>query len=156
MRRSNREVTDPDELISILTRSEVCRLGFTDGDYPYIVPMNFGFTMAEDKLTLFFHCAGQGKKLTLLKSNNRVCFETDINHSLVTAETACDFTMAFESIIGFGTIGIVEDPEEKMNAFRIIMKQYGGENLPFNEKMVAATTVLRLDCESFTGKRLEK
>ena len=55
MRRSEREVTDCNEIRQILERAEVLRLAMHDEPYPYIVPVNFGFTMQDDQLVLFFH-----------------------------------------------------------------------------------------------------
>lgn len=45
MRRSEREVTDCNEIRQILERAEVLRLAMHDEPFPYIVPVNFGFTM---------------------------------------------------------------------------------------------------------------
>ena len=42
MRRHDREITDKNEILEIMDRCDVCRLAFNDGDYPYILPLNFG------------------------------------------------------------------------------------------------------------------
>jgi len=44
MRRKDREITDSGEIISIMKKCSVCSLAFFDEQYPYVVPMNFGFT----------------------------------------------------------------------------------------------------------------
>lgn len=54
MRRSEREVTDCNEIRQILERAEVLRLAMHDEPYPYIVPVNFGFTMQDDHACLIF------------------------------------------------------------------------------------------------------
>gem|GEM_PF-6349396 len=43
MRRSERAITDPAELESILREALVCRMGLCDGEVPYVVPMNYGY-----------------------------------------------------------------------------------------------------------------
>lgn len=61
MRRKDREITDFDEMVSVMRRCDVCRLAFQDGDVPYIVPLNFGMKVKEDSVTLYFHGALEGK-----------------------------------------------------------------------------------------------
>lgn len=42
---------------------------------PYVVPMNYGFALAPDgRLTLYLHCAAEGRKLDLLRRDARVGF----------------------------------------------------------------------------------
>lgn len=156
MRKANREVKDRVELIDILNKCDVCRVSFFDEDYPYIVPMNFG-VLFEESLTLYFHCAVEGKKLDLIKKNNKVCFEMDCSHQLKTGENACDYSMNFESIIGFGEIRVLTDKEERIKGLNQIMKHYGrNENFNYHEEVFSRTVILELKAESFTGKRLNK
>lgn len=55
MRRSDREIKDFDEIIEVINKCDVCRLAINDGDYPYIVPMNFGLNIEDGKVVLYFH-----------------------------------------------------------------------------------------------------
>jgi len=50
MRKANREVKDRNEIIEIMKRCDVCRLVFNNGDYPYIVPLNFGLDTEGEKI----------------------------------------------------------------------------------------------------------
>ena len=79
MRKKDREIKDTKELEEILQKADVCRIAFAVDGIPYIVTMNFGYIW-KDSLTLYFHCAKEGKKLELMKRNNMVCFEMDIDH----------------------------------------------------------------------------
>ena len=83
MRRSEREVTDCNEIRQILERAEVLRIAMHDEPYPYIVPVNFGFTMQDDQLVLFFHGAKVGKKCDLLQKNPHVSFEVEGKQQLI-------------------------------------------------------------------------
>ena len=49
MRQKNREVSNREELLEIMRRCDVCRLALNNEGYPYIVPMNFGLSVDEDK-----------------------------------------------------------------------------------------------------------
>ena len=43
MRRTDREITDRQELLDVMARCDVCRLALNDeSGYPYVVPLNFG------------------------------------------------------------------------------------------------------------------
>ena len=156
MRRNDREITDKIEIVEIIKKCDVCRLAFFYDDFPYIVPMNFGFVVNNDEITLYFHCANEGKKLDALKANNHVCFEMDCSHRLVEAKLACNYTMEYESIIGNGLIEIVKK-EDKIEALTFIMKKYSDTpNLEFEEKYVNAISILKLRVDNITAKRLKK
>ena len=77
MTRKEREVTDMNEIIKILDKCKILRLGLVDGDEPYIVPMNYGYTMEDGELTLYLHCAPVGRKLDIIRVNPKVFFEMD-------------------------------------------------------------------------------
>ena len=71
MTRRERQVTDMDEIIKILNKAKVLHLGLADGDEPYVVPMNYGYEMDGDKLTIWLHGAPQGRKTDLMRQKNR-------------------------------------------------------------------------------------
>jgi nitroimidazol reductase NimA-like FMN-containing flavoprotein (pyridoxamine 5'-phosphate oxidase superfamily) len=153
MRRHDRELTERGELEAILRTADVCRLAFSTGGAPYIVPMNFGYRW-EERLVLFFHCASEGRKLELMKANPSVGFELDVDHRLVTASDACHWGMDYGSIIGTGRLSLVEGDENRRAALDAIMAQYGFEGTPaYAAAKYARTVVLRLDVEEFSGKR---
>lgn len=57
MRRHDRQVTDINEIVKILDKSKVVHLGMAGGGEPYVVPMNYGYTLNNGALTLYLHCA---------------------------------------------------------------------------------------------------
>ena len=71
MRRSNREITDRNEILQVMERCDVCRLALNDGEYPYILPLNFGMEQAGEQIILYFHGATEGKKLDLIAKDPR-------------------------------------------------------------------------------------
>jgi Predicted flavin-nucleotide-binding protein len=156
MRRKDREITDLQEILSIMKKCDVCRIAFFDEDYPYIIPMNYGFSNQDGETALYFHCALSGKKLDLLRSNPNVGFEMDCSHNLIIEEADCNCTMEFESICGNGTIEIL--PEDlKVAALSQLMKQYkDAPSYHFEEKYVKAIEMLKLTVHSMTGKRLKR
>ena len=86
MRRKDREIKDLNDIMAIIKKCDVCNLAFFDEEYPYIVPLNFGVTLLDGTITLYFHGANAGKKLDLIKKNNKVGFEMDCSHKLILGE----------------------------------------------------------------------
>jgi nitroimidazol reductase NimA-like FMN-containing flavoprotein (pyridoxamine 5'-phosphate oxidase superfamily) len=155
MRRKDREITDWNDIIGVVKKCSVCRVAFFDEGYPYIVPLNFGFEVEGEKMTLYFHCANEGKKLELLRRNNKIGFEMDCPDKFIDGEKACYSTMTFESVCGNGTLEIVGD-HEKIPTLKLIMRQYSDKrDFDFDKLEVKAVTVLKLTVNEITGKRLK-
>lgn len=151
MRKTDREITDFDEIVKVMKRSDVCRLALNDGDYPYIVPLNFGITVENGVITLWFHSALEGTKLDLIRRDNRAAFEMDCEHRLVTDDEKGSCTMNYKSVIGRGIIEFVPE-EEKLDALKILMAHYHKEEFAFNVNVVPHTAVYKLTVQEITGK----
>jgi nitroimidazol reductase NimA-like FMN-containing flavoprotein (pyridoxamine 5'-phosphate oxidase superfamily) len=148
VRRSDREIRDDATIAEILQAAQVCRIAFCDGDRPYVVPMNFGI----DGRRLYFHCAGEGRKLELLKRNPHVCFEVDVDHALVRGDYACGWGWRYRSVVGYGRLRRVEDPQEKRRGLDALMRHYGGTGALWTDAAVERVTVLCLEIAEATGK----
>lgn len=149
MRRKERSIEDQNIINKILNTSHLCRIGLFDTPYPYILPLNYGH---EDN-TLYFHCAPEGRKINLIKKNNKVCFEIESNYRLVTDEISCKWTSEFQSLIGVGEIEIMLSPEEKVKGLDIIMKQHGKTDNQYPSKMLDKLLVLKLNIKELSGKQ---
>jgi nitroimidazol reductase NimA-like FMN-containing flavoprotein (pyridoxamine 5'-phosphate oxidase superfamily) len=153
MRRMERQVKEIEDIESIISRSDVCRIAFADNNTPYIVTLNFGYS-GGDNPCLYFHCAPEGRKIEMIKKNNRVCFEMDTDHEIYSGEKGCDWGMKFSSVIGYGNISIVEDRKLKIEGLDCLMAHYSDQKgLSYNEKVLGKTLVLKLDIHEMTGKR---
>jgi len=156
MRRKDREVSNMEEIVEIIKKCDVCRIAIFDEEYPYIIPLNFGFTYDGNDIEFYFHGAKEGKKLSLIQNNPKVGFELDCSHNLITGENACDYTMEFESVCGDGNIELLEE-DQKIKAFNILMQQYAKETtFEYNENYLKAVTLFKLKVHHITGKRLKR
>ena len=149
MRRKEKEILDREEIESIIKKADVCRLGLSDNNIPYIVPLNFGYRDS----CLYFHTPKVGKKIDMIKGNNRVCFELDINHEVVRADNPCDWNMKYQSVIGYGRAFLLEDIDEKRQALDVIIEHYSGQTGEYAEKLVDRLAVIKVQIESMTGKK---
>lgn len=152
MRRAEHEVKERKEILNIMDRCDSLHLALMDGDYPYVIPMNFGYVDDGEKLVIYFHGAPEGKKLDLIAKDPHAAFSMSCAHDLVPGKFPCATTFKYESVCGRGLIHMVEG-EEKMQALSIIMAQYDKEKThTFQEKHARAVAIFRMDVEGFTGK----
>lgn len=151
MRRKDREVTEFSEIIAIMEKCDVCRLAFNNDGYPYILPLNFGMEVRDNRITLYFHGAMEGTKYDLMEKDNRASFEMDCEHLLVTDKEQCSCTMNYESVIGKGHMETVSE-EEKFDALCILMRHYHQEEFAFDKAVMSKTKVFKLVVEEITGK----
>ncbi len=155
MRRSDREVKEFKEIVDIMERCDVCRIALNHEGFPYIVPLNFGMDVKGNQIELYFHGAMEGTKYDLIQKDNRVSFEMDCGHRLVTEVEQGSCTMEYESVIGRGHIEVLPE-EEKYDALCILMKHYRQGEFPFHQALLRRTKVMKLVVETMTGKRLRK
>lgn len=148
MRRDDKEIRDKEEIESIIERATVCRIGLSEDGVPYVIPVNFGY---KDN-RLYFHSATQGRKIDILRRNNNVCFEMDIDHELVKSETPCNWTMKYRSVIGFGKAFFVDDFKGKTEALKIIMHHYSDGSYEFSENQMKDVAIIRIEIDSIIGK----
>ena len=133
---------------SIVRQARVCRVAFAADNQPYVVPVCFGY---QDGV-LYFHCSKKGRKIDMLRENGTVCFEMDVDFELVEADTACEWSVKYRSVVGFGTASLVDDVEEKKKALDAIMAQYSDRPYTYPEKTVERTGVVRIDIARWTAK----
>lgn len=156
MRRKDREITDENKIIEIISKCHCCRLGFNDSSNVYIVPLSFGFEKTGDQYTFFFHSAAEGRKIELINNGNPVGFELDTNYMLKEADISCGFSARFQSIIGIGKVSFVTDDEDKKHALRKIMLHNTGKNdWEFVSSMLEQVTVFKLDVQELSCKQHE-
>lgn len=150
MRRLDKQITDPEILNKILNESHICRLGLVENGEAYIVPVNF----AHADGIIYIHSALAGRKIDIIRSNNRVSFEMELDNSLVTSDIPCGWTEKYRSIMGKGSIIIDNDINSKKHGLDLIMRKYGAKmELNYDEKILARMMILKLTIESYTGKQ---
>ena len=159
MRLGKREITEPGQLREVLRDCQVVRIGTSDEEGMFIVPMNFGYEFSEPEgsLKLYLHCAAEGRKAEAFARNPQVAFEMDCGHEIIRGDYACSYSYAYRSIMGNGVIHKVEASEEKLHGLRLLMEHLEpGANMEFKPEVLARVAVYRVDVTAFTGKRREK
>ena len=153
MTRREQQVTDINEIIGILEKSKVVHVGMIDGDEPYVVPMNYGYTLEDEKLTLYLHGAKRGRKIDVLRTNPKVFFEMCCDITPFEGDGACRYGITYASIMGRGIATLVEDVEEKKKALSVLMKTQTDKDFSFEDKLTTVVSIIRIDTLEFTAKK---
>lgn len=150
MRRS-KQLLSNEECIEILKRgtSGVLAIEVENG-YPYAVPISYVY----DDNKIYFHGAGEGKKIEALKKNNMVSFCVIDKDQIVPEK----FTTFFKSVIVYGKVNIVNNQSTKLNAIRTLATKYSPkETIESRDKEINssmnALTILEMNIDYITGKQ---
>lgn len=149
MRRKDKEITDIGEIEGIIKKATRCCIGLVDNGQPYVVPVCFGY----ERNVLYFHSAPEGRKVDIIKHNNRVCFEIDTDLQVMKSEKNCDWSMKYRSVMGTGKAHILESNKNKIRGLNMIMRQYGENDFNPAQPLPESVLVVRVDIESITGKK---
>ena len=152
LRRADKEIRDRAEVEAFLLEAEVGRLGTSVGGVPYVVPVNFAYRDGR----IFFHGAGEGKKLRDIAANPVVCFEVD-EAEVMPAEGPCDYSYRYRSVIATGRARMLTDVDERADALRAIVEKYaegkGAEITRERMERFASLAVVEIEVEEMTGKQ---
>ncbi len=153
MNKKDREVTDFEEITEIINSCDTLRLGINNGEYPYVVPLSFGFEAVDDQIVFYTHSAKKGLKLELIKKNPKVCVEIDGMNGYV--ETARGVTTDYRSFIGFGTAEIA-DYADTVKGLDLLLKHCNIAGYSAGEcAKLGITTVLKITVDKYTAKRFK-
>ena len=153
MTGTEREITGINEIEDVLRSARVCRIALIDGEYPYIVPMCFGYNLTGEKLEIYFRCKEKGKKMDLIRSNKKAAFEIDKLHDIIRTDHSLGFAAHYHSIAGIGTIEIVTGID-KITGITLLTKKYlGGESEnKFSEQTLNDCAILKLTADELCCK----
>ena len=151
--KREQRITDQNQILSLLDAGKVLHLGLCVDNEPYVIPMNYGYTMEDEKLVVYLHSAVRGRKLDMIRANPKVYFEFATELQPFAGKLPCQYGLAYSAVMGKGTARIVEDVEQKKQAMTILMKTQTGKDFTFNEELVSIVAVIRIDVEEYTAKR---
>ncbi len=146
-----RTVKLQEEIDRIINKCDVGYLAMVDKDNtPYVIPMNFGL----EGNFIYLHSAMEGKKLDILKRNNRVSMSFSTDHDLYIRNdaVACSYTMKYRSVLAHGLVEFIEDKEDKILGMNVIMKHYSGKEFTYNLPAINNVCVLRVVVENFEAR----
>ena len=139
-----------EEMEKIINEAQVCYLGMSEDDNPYVLPMNFIY----DSGAFYLHAALEGHKLEVLKGNPKVCINFNTGNELFHRhkEVGCSWGMKFKSVNAYGKACFIEDYAEKYRVMQLFMLKFSGESYEFSEPSIRNVAIIRVDVEKITGK----
>lgn len=149
--RTKRIYTDAANISKIIDRCDVCFVGMSDAsNTPYVLPFNFGF----DGTYIYLHSAATGHKMDILRNNPKVsvAFSTDHAIDCQHKDVACSYLMKYRSVVAFGHIEFIDDPDQKKSALNIMMKKYTGREFSYGMPSVHEVVCYRVVIEKITAK----
>lgn len=153
MRRKDKEVTDRVWIDEVINRASYMTLALSASDgKPYAVPI----THVYDGENFYFHCAKEGLKLDLIAKNKNAAFNAVAKADYYQNAATRLYTMHYESVSGWGTIGLVEDSAEKIHALELIKDKFIQGDYHVTEEIAAHVAILKLHIEEIYGKKSDK
>lgn len=117
---TQRICNDQDKIELFLSQERTGVLGIVDHDFPYAVPINYIWHNGY----VFFHGMGTGKKNNLLAKNPNVCFTVYKENGTVIDKVPCHADTSYMSVMIFGKVKKVSDPNEGAAALQKLVEKY--------------------------------
>ena len=143
------------EVEDALRSQTVMTLSMALTDEPYAVPVSYGYSDGH----LYFHGSLTGRKISTLLKNPRVCFSIVVESSVKPADLPCQWSTSFRSVVGFGSVQVLQDPLLKCKALNAVMTQhckFNGQEEPssfeYGEAILLRTAVFSLKIGDVTLK----
>jgi len=144
-------ITDKKEIEEIIHHCDVCFIGLTERDgSAYVIPMNFGYSEGE----LILHSGPEGKHLSLIGIDNRICVTFCSERKLVYQhpDVACSYSMLAQSVVCKGRVTFIEDLAEKEAAMNLTMKNYTDKAFKYSKPALMNVKIWRVTIEEITAK----
>jgi hypothetical protein len=153
VREPKRGAYDRDTVYRILDEGFLCHVGFVVDGQPFVIPTSYGRKDA----SLYIHGSAASRMLRQMQKDGvPVCITVTLLDGLVLARSVFNHSMNYRSVVILGKATLVDDPEEKLAALRILAEQilpgrWDDARQP-NDRELKATSVLRVNIEEFSAK----
>jgi nitroimidazol reductase NimA-like FMN-containing flavoprotein (pyridoxamine 5'-phosphate oxidase superfamily) len=151
------EFTREDDWIrSFLQETKVGHIATSADGQPFVMATSFWFD--EKNRRIIFHSNISGRMRANIEENPKVCLEASEMGKLLPSNVALEFSLQYRSVMVFGTVKLLTDPEEARAALYGLLKKYfptmsaGREYREITEKELRATSVYEIQIESWSGK----
>ena len=152
VREPHRGVYDRETVYRILDEGFLCHVGFVLDGQPFVIPTSYG----RQDANLYIHGSAASRMLRQMKEGVAVCITVTLLDGLVLARSVFNHSMNYRSVVVLGKGTLVDDPEEKLSALRVLSEhilpgRWDDSRQP-NERELKQTSVLRVPIEEFSAK----
>jgi nitroimidazol reductase NimA-like FMN-containing flavoprotein (pyridoxamine 5'-phosphate oxidase superfamily) len=141
---------------SFLQEAKVGHVATSADGQPFVMASTFWYD--EKNQRIIFHSNITGRLRANIEANPKVCLEASELGKLLPSNVALEFSLQYRSVMVFGTVKPLTDPEEARTALYNLIKKYfptmsaGNEYREITDKELRATSVYALQIESWSGK----
>ena len=152
VREAERAVYDREAGYRILDEGFLCHVGFVVDGQPFVIPTSYG----RKEASLYIHGSAASRMLRNMKEGVPVCVTVTLLDGLVLARSIFNHSMNYRSVVVLGKATLVDDPEEKLEALRLLSEhiipgRWADSRQP-NERELKQTSVLCVPIEEFSAK----
>ena len=105
---------DRETVYAILDEGVFCHLGFAVDGQPYVIPTSYG-RIGDD---LYLHGSSASRALRAVAGGAPACVAVTLTDGVVLARSAFHHSFNYRSVVIFGELEGVTDPDEKAEALR--------------------------------------
>jgi nitroimidazol reductase NimA-like FMN-containing flavoprotein (pyridoxamine 5'-phosphate oxidase superfamily) len=151
-RHADRAVYDRETIAAILDEALFCHVAVVTDGSPRVIPT----IHARVGDTLYIHGSNASRTLKALKDGSEVCVAVTLLDGLILARSAFNHSMNYRSVMVYGSVREVTDPDEKWEAQRALVEHIvpgrsADVRMP-NEKELRQTTILAISLEEASAK----
>jgi hypothetical protein len=155
IRRKEKEITVRSEMLSIIDKAEYVVVAMCKDNEPYLATLSHGYDA--ERNCIYFHCAREGKKVDILKAQNRVWGQALVDKGYV--QGSCDHLYATAQFMG--RVTFVEKTEEKRHALEVMIRALEDHPQKVIEDQISDISIQdvkigRIDIEYMSGKKSDK
>ena len=152
VREPHRGVYDREAVYRILDEGFLCHIGFAVDGQPFVIPTSYG----RHGDSLYIHGSAASRMLRQMKNGITICITVTLLDGLVLARSVFNHSMNYRSVVILGKATLVDDPQEKLAALRILSEhilpgRWDDSRQP-NDRELKQTSVLRVPIDEFSAK----
>ncbi|GAB4426874.1 MAG: 5-nitroimidazole antibiotic resistance protein NimA [Anaerolineales bacterium] len=153
--RVSRYKREDDWIRAFLHQAKIGHIATTWDDQPFVMANTFWFD--EENHRIIFHTNLTGRTRANIERNPKVCFEASQLGKLLPSNIALEFSLQYRSVMVFGSVRILDNPEEQRAALYGLIGKYfrmtpSKEYRPITDDELKRTSIYALDIETWSGK----
>ena len=154
--RRREHARDDEWTRDFITHAKIGHIATLWDDQPFITPTNFWYD--PERHEIVFHSNMIGRIRANSEHHDRVCFEASEFGRWLPSNVALEFSTQYRSVVAFGRIRVIDDPEEARRALYGLIGKYfptmvvGTHYRPITDKELKRTSVYAIMIDSWSGK----
>jgi uncharacterized protein len=147
---------DEEWIRAFLREARIAHIASTRDSQPFLTPSTFWFD--EQNHQIIFHSNIAGRVRSNIENNPKVCLEVSELGKMLPSNVALEFSLQYRSVVVFGSVRLVSDPQECRRVLYSLIKKYfplmapGQEFREITDKELRATSVYAIQIAEWSGK----